>query len=146
MVLFFTAFRPLNLLANITGGCTPGAKHQGLIILGFEVLTAQVVKSSVFWDITPCSPLKIKAINPRTVPPPSSGSKNEAGCKLREPASRSSRLYYLLYAGFLIDLPFSPADEGGVFFQETVDFPQTPRHYVSKLELFYNCFSRIYVF
>jgi hypothetical protein len=27
--------------------------------VGFEVLTAVVMKSSVFWDITPCSPLKV---------------------------------------------------------------------------------------
>jgi hypothetical protein len=27
--------------------------------LGFEVLTAVVMKSTVFWDITPCSPLKV---------------------------------------------------------------------------------------
>jgi hypothetical protein len=27
---------------------------------GFEVLTAVVTKSSIFWDITPCSPLKVK--------------------------------------------------------------------------------------
>jgi hypothetical protein len=26
--------------------------------VGFEVLTAVVMKSTVFWDITPCSPLK----------------------------------------------------------------------------------------
>jgi hypothetical protein len=25
----------------------------------FEVLTAAVMKTSVFWDITPCSPLKV---------------------------------------------------------------------------------------
>jgi hypothetical protein len=27
--------------------------------VGFEVLTAVVVKFSIFWDITPCSPLKV---------------------------------------------------------------------------------------
>jgi hypothetical protein len=27
--------------------------------VGFEVLTAVVMKSTVFWDITPCSPLKV---------------------------------------------------------------------------------------
>jgi hypothetical protein len=27
--------------------------------VGFEVLTAVVMKSSIFWDITPCSPLKV---------------------------------------------------------------------------------------
>jgi hypothetical protein len=25
---------------------------------GFEVLTAEVMKNTIFWDITPCSPLK----------------------------------------------------------------------------------------
>jgi hypothetical protein len=29
------------------------------IFVGFEVLTPVVMKSSVFWDITPCSPLKV---------------------------------------------------------------------------------------
>jgi hypothetical protein len=28
-------------------------------IIGFEVLTAVAVKSSVFWNIAPCSPLKV---------------------------------------------------------------------------------------
>jgi hypothetical protein len=27
--------------------------------LGFEVLTAVVIKGAIFWDMTPCSPLKI---------------------------------------------------------------------------------------
>jgi hypothetical protein len=27
--------------------------------VGFEVLTAVDVKSKIFWDITPCSPLKV---------------------------------------------------------------------------------------
>jgi hypothetical protein len=27
--------------------------------VGFEVLTAVVVKSCIFWDVTPCSPLKL---------------------------------------------------------------------------------------
>jgi hypothetical protein len=29
-----------------------------IVYAGFEVLTAVIRKSSVFWDITPCSPLK----------------------------------------------------------------------------------------
>jgi hypothetical protein len=28
-------------------------------IVGFEVLTAVVIKSTIFWDITPCSPLGV---------------------------------------------------------------------------------------
>jgi hypothetical protein len=27
--------------------------------VGFEVLTAVVMKGTIFWDITPCSPLKV---------------------------------------------------------------------------------------
>jgi hypothetical protein len=27
--------------------------------VGFEVLTAVVMKSTIFWDITPCDPLKV---------------------------------------------------------------------------------------
>jgi hypothetical protein len=30
---------------------------------GFEVLTAFVVKSYIFWDITPCSPLKTTEVS-----------------------------------------------------------------------------------
>jgi hypothetical protein len=30
--------------------------------VGFEVLTEVVMKCSVFWDITPCSPLKVKQL------------------------------------------------------------------------------------
>jgi hypothetical protein len=29
-----------------------------IFIIGSEVLTAVVMKSTIFWDITPCSPLK----------------------------------------------------------------------------------------
>jgi hypothetical protein len=28
-------------------------------LVGFEVLTAVVMKSTIFWDITPCSPLRV---------------------------------------------------------------------------------------
>jgi hypothetical protein len=28
-------------------------------MVGVEILTAVVMKSTVFWDITPCSPLKV---------------------------------------------------------------------------------------
>jgi hypothetical protein len=33
---------------------------------GFEVLTAVVIKSFIFWDITPCSPLKVSRLFGRT--------------------------------------------------------------------------------
>jgi hypothetical protein len=31
--------------------------------VGFEVLTAVLMKSSVFWDVTPFSPLKVNRIS-----------------------------------------------------------------------------------
>jgi hypothetical protein len=31
--------------------------------VGFEVLTAVVMKSSTFWDITQCSPLKFTVVS-----------------------------------------------------------------------------------
>jgi hypothetical protein len=48
--------------------------------VGFEVLTAVVVKSPFFWDITPCNPLKVNQ-HLRGVSPPSSGSKNKPNKK-----------------------------------------------------------------
>jgi hypothetical protein len=35
----------------------------GMNKIGFEVLTAVVMNSSIFWDITPCSQLKVKEEN-----------------------------------------------------------------------------------
>jgi hypothetical protein len=33
--------------------------HNADCVVGFEVLTAVAVKSTLFWDVTPCSPLKV---------------------------------------------------------------------------------------
>jgi hypothetical protein len=55
----------------------------GLYFVGFEVLTPVVMKSSIFWDITPCSPLTSQLMFRRSIPPPSSGSKNKPS---KEPA------------------------------------------------------------
>jgi hypothetical protein len=46
----------------VTGVCGTAARDDNYV--GFEVLTAVAKKSSVFWDMTPCSPLKI---NPETL-------------------------------------------------------------------------------
>jgi hypothetical protein len=56
--------------------------------VGFEVLTAVVMKSYIFWDITPCSPFKV-----------------------------NQRFCYLLHAGFLLALLFDPEDGDGLFFR-----------------------------
>jgi hypothetical protein len=34
-------------------------KQKFFRFVGFEVLTAVVVKSSIFWDVTPCGPFKV---------------------------------------------------------------------------------------
>jgi hypothetical protein len=34
-----------------------------LELIGFEILTAVVMKSAIFWDITPCSPLKVNNVS-----------------------------------------------------------------------------------
>jgi hypothetical protein len=36
------------------------ASKQLLSCIGFEVLTAVVIKSIIFWNMTPCSPLRFK--------------------------------------------------------------------------------------
>jgi hypothetical protein len=36
------------------------APFASITLVGFEVLTAVVTKGSVFWDVTPCIPLKVK--------------------------------------------------------------------------------------
>jgi hypothetical protein len=36
----------------------PTVHRKGVKFVGFEVLTAVVIKSTIFWDITPCGPLK----------------------------------------------------------------------------------------
>jgi hypothetical protein len=45
-----------------------------MILVGFEVLTMVVMKSTVFWDIMPCNPLKVNQHFGGTKTPPSSWS------------------------------------------------------------------------
>jgi hypothetical protein len=48
------------------------------LYVGFEVFTEVVMKSIIFWDMTPCSPLSCTPTFRRNVSPPSSGSKNSS--------------------------------------------------------------------
>jgi hypothetical protein len=63
-----------------------------LIILGFEVFTAVVMKSFMLCVITPCGPLKVNPHLGRT-------------CRLHLQAPST---FYLLHAGFLLALFFDP--------------------------------------
>jgi hypothetical protein len=68
----------------------------------FEVLTAVVVKVSVFWDIIKCSLLKVNRRLGQI-------------CRLHLQGRRISQVScYILHAGFLLGLHFDP-EEGGIF-------------------------------
>jgi hypothetical protein len=68
-----------------------------LNFVGFEILTAVVMKSSVFWDMTPCSPLKVKQ-----------------NSRIRWQAATC------FHAGFFVGLFFDLEDGGDMFFRTVV--------------------------
>jgi hypothetical protein len=74
----------------------------------FEILKAVVMKSSIFWDITPCSPLK-------------TNRRFRGTCRLhlqgRISRARNQRalLATCFHAGFLSGLFFNPEDGGDMF-------------------------------
>jgi hypothetical protein len=70
----------------------------------FEVLTSVVMKSFIFWDITPCSLLKVNRRFGGT-------------CHLHLQGLRVSRMKQAARkaARFLVRLPFNPEDGGDMF-------------------------------
>jgi hypothetical protein len=66
----------INYYANRCYAACPARSGIMFVSIGSEVLTAVVVKSHIFLDIKPCSPLKIKPTFRRNMSPPISGSKN----------------------------------------------------------------------
>jgi hypothetical protein len=47
------------LIIEADGACTNYCALRISIVVGFEVITAVVMNISIFWDITPCSPLRV---------------------------------------------------------------------------------------
>jgi hypothetical protein len=74
------------------------ADRQCIFFVGFEVLTAVVMKSIIFWDITQCSPLKVN---------------RRFGGTYR--LHLQALLATCFYTGFLLGLYFDPEDGGDMF-------------------------------
>jgi hypothetical protein len=106
------------------------------MVVGFEVLTAVVMKSSVFWDITSCSQLK--------------GNRLFGGTCLFHLQGRRINQEYLLYRPkpelpasrllcFLLASCSSALKMKGTCFSETsVDFQRTTRCYVPEERTLYS--------
>jgi hypothetical protein len=96
----------------------------------FGVLRAVVMKSTIFWDITPCSPLKV---NRRL-----GGSNNKPS---KKPAWKQVAS---LHTGFLLGLVFHPEDGGDMFLRNvgwflTGNTALYPRRYYSSWPNTYLC-------
>jgi hypothetical protein len=72
--------------------------------VGFEVLAAMVMESTIFWDIT-LSSVESQPTFRKNISPSSSGSKNKP----------SKKLATCFHAGFLLALFFDPEDGSDMF-------------------------------
>jgi hypothetical protein len=80
-----------------------------IVCIGFEVLTEVVMKSTIFWDITPCSPLSVNRRFGETYRLHLQGRKNKLSKK------SAWKLATCFHAGFLLSLFFDPEDGGHMF-------------------------------
>jgi hypothetical protein len=77
--------------------------------------TISTLKSTTFWDITPCSPLKVNRIFEGTY---------RSACHLSP--------------WYLVRLFFDPEDGGDMFLRKLVDFKRTKRRYNPEHNVFHN--------
>jgi hypothetical protein len=83
--------------------------HFKLFNVGFEVLTAVVMKSFIVWDITPCSPLKVHKRFGGTYRLHLQGWINQ------DASVKTALLATCFHAGSLLGLFFYPEDGGDMF-------------------------------
>jgi hypothetical protein len=109
--------------------------------VGFEVLAAVVIKSSVFWDTTPCSALKLNRRFKGTCLQLQGWWMSQAKKKKNSLNQIASR------AGFLLGLFFDPEDGGDMYHPNigrlSTDYMALcPRRYNSPFRCCISCFFR----
>jgi hypothetical protein len=60
LMLYISLVRTKLVYASLVWNSLTKTDSNGLERVGFEVLTVVVMKSTLFWDITPWSPLSVK--------------------------------------------------------------------------------------
>jgi hypothetical protein len=78
-----------------------------MLLVGFEVLTAVVMKSSIFWDITQCNPFKVNRSFRKNISP-IFGVEEKAN-------QETSVLATCFHVSFFLGLIFDPEDGGDMF-------------------------------
>jgi hypothetical protein len=112
--IFISIRLSVSVLSSVIG-LFPLTEESLSKVIEFEVLTAAVTKSSIFWDITPCSPLKVNRRFGGTRLLLLQGRVNNPSKKPAE----TSRAWYLLHVCLFLDL-FSRPKEGGSSFLRNV--------------------------
>jgi hypothetical protein len=110
--------------------------RQSYFFVGFVVLTAVIMKSAIFWDITPCSPLKVNR-------------RFRGTCRLHLQGRNRAVLAICFHAGFLLGLFFGSEDKSDTFLRN-FEFERSTRRYIPAystlqcyfLILFRNCIER----
>jgi hypothetical protein len=81
--------------------------RQSYFVVGFEVLTAVIMKTTIFCDRTPCSPLKVN-------------QRFGGTCRLHLQGRRRTVLAICFHTGFLLGLLFCSEDGGNMLLRNFV--------------------------